>query len=99
MSYLNKMYGRNSNNLQPQHDKNPNRVLGGLKGAGVDTFSMLGEDGLEKRIPTEAYVKGLEQKVRQQDARLNVLEKKLRSLENEKFDRTTVAQKMVRQSS
>jgi hypothetical protein len=96
MSYLNKMYGRNSNNLQPQHSKNPNRVLGGLKGAGVDTFSMLGEDGLEKRIPTEAYVKGLEEKVRLQDERITVLEKKIRRLANEKPVGFTNTQSVVR---
>jgi cell division protein FtsB len=87
MSYLNKMYGAQT----PQgivRDKNPNRVLGGLKGAGVDTFTMLGEDGMEKRIPTEAYVKGLEEKVRQQDARLAILEKQIRRLNNDqKMDR------------
>lgn len=90
MSYLNKMYGAHT----PQSiakDKNPNRVLGGLKGAGVDTFTMLGEDGMEKRIPTEAYVKGLEEKVRQQEARLVVLEKQIRRLNNDqKVDRESI---------
>ena len=72
-------------------DKNPNRVLGGLKGAGVNTFTMLGEDGIEKRIPTEAYVQALEEKVRQQDARLAVLEKQIRRINNDqKIDRESI---------
>jgi len=87
MSYLNKMYGAQT----PQgiaRDKNPNRVLGGLKGAGVNTYTMLGEDGVEKRIPTEAYVQALEEKVKQQDARLAMLEKQIRRLNNDqKVDR------------
>ena len=87
MSYLSKMYVAKT----PQaitKDKNPNRVLGGLKGAGVETFTMLGEDGIEKRIPTEAYVKGLEEKVKQQDARLAILEKQIRRISNDqKLDR------------
>jgi hypothetical protein len=96
MSYLNKMYGAQT----PQgvvRDKNPNRVLGGLKGAGVDTFTMLGEDGMEKRIPTEAYVKGLEEKVRQQDARLAVLEKQIRRINNDqKVDRESITRTINR---
>jgi hypothetical protein len=89
MSYLSQMYGSKMphNNVK---EKNPNRVLGGLKGAGVDTFTMLGEDGQEKRIPTEAYVNGLEEKIRRQENRLAVLEKQIRRLSND--------QKMDRQS-
>lgn len=87
MSYLNKMYGAQT----PQgvtRDKNPNRVLGGLKGAGVNAYSMLGEDGTEKMVPTQAYVQALEEKVKQQDARLAVLEKQIRRLNNDqKLDR------------
>jgi len=90
MSYLSKMYGAKT----PQgiiRDKNPNRVLGGLKGAGVNSFTMLGEDGVEKRIPTEAYVQALEEKVKQQDARLAVLEKQIRRINNDqKLDRESI---------
>jgi hypothetical protein len=96
MSYLNKMYGAKT----PQgivKDKNPNRVLGGLKGAGVDTFTMLGEDGVEKRIPTEAYVQGLEEKVRRQDERLAVLEKQIRRINNDqKVDRESISRALNR---
>ena len=97
MSYLNKMYGSNSSNSQLRHEKNPNRVLGGLKGAGVDAFTLLGEDGQEKRIPTEAYVRGLEDKLRRQDARLNVLERKLGRIENEKSNGFTNDKNLARQ--
>lgn len=87
MSYLNKMYGAHT----PQsivNNKNPNRVLGGLKGAGVNAYSMLGEDGTEKMVPTQAYVQALEEKVKQQDARLAILEKQIRRLNNDqKLDR------------
>jgi|TARA_B100000035_G_scaffold100917_1_gene85599 hypothetical protein len=66
----------------PANDKNPNRVLGGLKGQGVNSFSMLGEDGIEKEIPTQAYVQALEEKLRTQDTRIAVLEKQIRRLTN-----------------
>lgn len=83
MSYLSNMYARKSSPTQSPSEKNPNRVLGGLKGAGVDHYSMLGEDGSEREIPTRAYVQGLEEKLRQQDARLAVLEKRIRKLTND----------------
>jgi hypothetical protein len=90
MSYLGKMYGAQT----PQgvvKDKNPNRVLGGLKGAGVNTYTMLDEDGVEKRIPTESYVQALEEKIKQQDARLAVLEKQIRRINNDqKLDRESI---------
>lgn len=96
MSYLNKMYGAQT----PQgiiSNKNPNRVLGGLKGAGVNTYTMLGEDGVEKRIPTEAYVQALEEKVKQQDARLAVLEKQIRRINNDqKVDRESITRTLNR---
>lgn len=76
MSYLNKMYGRNSNNLQPQPNKNPNRVLGGLKGAGVDHFTVVSEDGLEKQIPSHRYVQTLEDQQKKMRAAIDVLQRK-----------------------
>jgi hypothetical protein len=77
MSYLTKMYGRNPNAVPKLLDKNPNRVAGGLRAQGVDTFTMLGEDGMEKRIPTHAYVQSLEEQIRKQRAAIDVLERKL----------------------
>ena len=81
MSYITNMYGGQPT-VQNKNDKNPNRVLGGLRGQGVDTYSILGEDGQEKHIPTKAYVQGLEEKIKQQDSRLAILEKQLRRLLN-----------------
>ena len=96
MSYLNKMYGAKA----PQgivNDKNPNRVLGGLKGAGVNAYSMLGEDGTEKMVPTQAYVQALEEKIKQQDARLAVLEKQIRRINNDqKVDRESLTRTLNR---
>tara|TARA_B110000503_G_scaffold56697_1_gene90792 strand:+ start:1278 stop:1550 length:273 start_codon:yes stop_codon:yes gene_type:complete len=72
------MYGRNQiPALQSSPDKNPNRVAGGLRAQGVDTFEMLGEDGSVKKIPTEAYVRSLEEQIRKQRAAVDVLERKL----------------------
>ena len=77
MSYLNKMYGRNKPQQSQSSDKNPNRVAGGLRGQGADMFEMLGEDGAVKKIPTEAYVRSLEEQIRKQRAAIDVLERKL----------------------
>ena len=61
-TFIKSMYARKTAN--PTVDKNPNRVLGGLKGHGADHYSVLGEDGTERQVPTRAYVQGLERKVR-----------------------------------
>lgn len=79
MSYLAKMYAAQ----RPQattRDKNPNRVLGGLKGHGADHYSILGEDGSERQVPTRAYVQGLEEKIRMLEERINEQEKQIRKL-------------------
>lgn len=70
------MYGRNSNNLHSQHNKNPNRVLGGLKGAGVDHFTVVSEDGFEKQIPSHRYVQTLEDQQKKMRAAIEVLQRK-----------------------
>ena len=80
MSYLNTMYGNKSASSKPSEKeltKNPNRVAGGLKGQGVDHFTMLGEDGSELQIPSQRYVSSLEEQIRKQRAALTVLERKL----------------------
>ncbi len=77
MSYLNKMYGRQSKNTASASDKNPNRITGGLRAQGVDTISMLGEDGSSTELPTLAYVRSLEEQSKKQRAALTVLERKL----------------------
>ena len=76
MSYLNKMYGRSSNQTRSSSDKNPNRVTGGLKAQGVDRFTMVAEDGSDREIPTIEYVRSLEEQLKKTRAALNVLERK-----------------------
>ena len=77
MTYLNKMYGRTAPSLNKKPEKNPNRVAGGIRGQGADTIAMLGEDGLERILPTQKYVQALEEQIRKQQAAINVLERKL----------------------
>ena len=77
MSYLNQMYSRQSKNTAQSTNKNPNRVAGGLRAQGADMFEMLGEDGSVQKIPTEAYVRSLEEQSRKQRAAITVLERKL----------------------
>lgn len=84
MNNLKKMYGTSTSvpsNTVVDDTKNPNRVAGGLRAQGVDTFDMLGEDGAVKQIPTHAYVKSLEEQLRQQRSAVNVLERKLNRLD------------------
>lgn len=77
MSFLNNMYARRQAIAK---EKNPNRVLGGLKGHGADHYSVLGEDGMQREVPTRAYVQGLEDKIRRLEERLNEQDKRLRKL-------------------
>ena len=77
MTYLNKMYGRSAPSLNKRPEKNPNRVAGGIRGQGADTIAMLGEDGIERILPTQKYVQALEEQIRKQQAAINVLERKL----------------------
>ena len=77
-NFLSNMYGRiKPSQTQSSSDKNPNRVAGGLKAQGVDTFEMLGENGAVQKIPTHAYVQSLEEQIRKQRAAMVVLERKL----------------------
>lgn len=76
MSYLNKMYGRNSSPTQSKSDKNPNRVAGGLRAQGVDRFTMVAEDGSNREIPTLDYVRSLEEQLKKTRAAFTVLERK-----------------------
>ena len=76
MSYLTKMYGRNVP-VAKTEDKNPNRVMGGLRAQGVDSYKILGEDGVEKEIPTQRYVRNLEEKLRSQATVIEALQKQV----------------------
>ena len=77
-NFLSSMYARKQAKRPAVQEKNPNRVLGGLKGQGVDHYSVLGEDGNERQVPTRAYVQGLEEKIRMMDSRIQMLEKQAR---------------------
>ena len=82
MRYLSKMYGRKPQvQTQSSSDKNPNRVTGGLRAQGVDTLTLLGEDGSQKEIPTVEYVRSLEDQSKKQRAQINVLERRLTRLD------------------
>ena len=83
-NFISSMYAR-TKMQSPTQEKNPNRVLGGLKGQAPRlsiTSDTDGEDGIEKEIPTQAYVQALEEKLRTQDSRIAVLEKQIRRLSN-----------------
>lgn len=64
-------------------EKNPNRVVGGLKSQGADSFKMLDEHGQEKLIPTQAYVRGLEEQLRKLNALVVEQGRDLRRVSNE----------------
>lgn len=78
MSLLSRMYGSNkAAPSQKESSKNPNRVAGGMRAQGVDHFVVLGEDGREQHIPSQRYVKSLEDQLKKDRAAINVLERKL----------------------
>mgnify|MGYP006430399101 FL=1 len=82
------MYSRKGPASQSTAEKNPNRVIGGLKGAGVNSFTMLDEQGSEKHIPTTAYVQALEEKFLMLERQIKEQDKKIRRLANDqKLDR------------
>jgi hypothetical protein len=70
------MYGRSSQPVQSQSNKNPNRVAGGLRAQGVDRFTMVAEDGSNREIPTLEYVRSLEEQLKKTRAAFTVLERK-----------------------
>ena len=78
MNYLAKMYGRKQTPaLEKSSNKNPNRVTGGLRAQGVDTLTMVSEDGSSRELPTLEYVRSLEDQSKKQRAAITVLERKL----------------------
>ena len=86
-NFIQTMYARTQVPAQAA-DKNPNRVLGGLKGSGVNSFSMLGEDGTEKQIPTQAYVVALEEKLRRLEQSVMEQDKRISRLTNDQKNNT-----------
>lgn len=71
------MYNSTSQSAEVS-EKNPNRVSGGLRAQGHDSFTMLGEDGEERRIPTQQYVNSLEEKVKRLQEHTGLLERKMK---------------------
>lgn len=75
---MNNMYAQYSalskTNNKPVREKNPNRVLGGIRGAGSETLSVVTEDGIEQKLPSLNYVRGLEMKVQELNEKVRMLE-------------------------
>lgn len=61
-------------------EKNPNRVLGGIRGSGTETLSVMTEDGVEQKLPSLSYVKGLEMKVQDLNEKVRMLERLVNQL-------------------
>ena len=62
-------------NNKAVREKNPNRVLGGIRGAGSETLSVVTEDGVEQKLPSLNYVRGLEMKVQELNEKVRMLER------------------------
>lgn len=62
-------------NNKAVREKNPNRVLGGIRGAGSETLSVVTEDGIEQKLPSLNYVRGLEMKVQELNEKVRMLER------------------------
>ena len=80
MNQIHKQYSQRPKESQPSNNKNPNRVAGGIKGAGADHFISLGEDGVQNKLPSYHYVQALEQKVALQSSKIQELFKKMSRL-------------------
>ena len=76
MNHLKRMYNSTSQSAEVP-EKNPNRVSGGLKAQGMNSFTMLGEDGFEKEVPTQRYVNSLEEQVKHLREETKLLNRKL----------------------
>lgn len=55
--------------------KNPNRVLGGIRGSGTETLTVMTEDGVEQKLPSMSYIKGLEMKITDLNEKVKILER------------------------
>ena len=64
----------------PAASKNPNRVAGGIRGAGTDMVTVIDESGQERHIPTKKYIAALEEQIRLERNRISSLESKLNRL-------------------
>lgn len=82
MSIINRMY-RSMKVDGKDLKKNPNRVAGGIRGAGSNTLTVVDESGVERSVPTSDYIRALENQIRTQNEVLTVLEKKIARLTRE----------------
>lgn len=73
-SLLRSMYSSQPNVV----NKNPNRVMGGLRAHGMNSYTIIAEDGSEQAVPSQRYVETLEQKVAEQS---NVIKEMQRNLQ------------------
>ena len=80
MKQIQRQFSQRPTQKQPSNNKNPNRVAGGIKGAGADHFISLGEDGVQNKLPSYHYVQALEQKVALQSSKIQELFKKMSRL-------------------
>jgi uncharacterized coiled-coil protein SlyX len=82
--HLKRMYTQAKATQAPaSNTANPNRVAGGLRGQGVDHYSILGEDGLNREVPTKKYVDALEQQLNAQKQLVEALIKKVNRQNND----------------
>ena len=51
-----------------------------VRGQGANTIAMLGEDGVERILPTQKYVQALEEQIRQQQVAITTINRKLTRL-------------------
>jgi hypothetical protein len=79
---MNNIYAQYSalarSNAKTVKEKNPNRVLGGIRGAGSETLSVVTEDGVEQKLPSLNYVRGLEMKVQELNEKVRMLEMQMK---------------------
>ena len=80
MGNIQRQYSQKPTNKTASNNKNPNRVAGGIKGAGADHFISLGEDGTQNKLPSYHYVQALERKIALQQQRINEINKKMSRL-------------------
>ena len=80
MKQIQRQYSQRPTQKQPSNNKNPNRVAGGIKGAGADHFISLGEDGTQNKLPSYHYVQALERKIALQQQKINEISKKMSRL-------------------
>lgn len=83
MGNISKIYSGKgeTTDVAPTSDKNPNRVLGGIRGSGSDVLTIVTEEGVEQRLPSMRYVKGLELKVTDLNNKVMQLERIINQLQ------------------